>query len=246
MNSYRADLHIHTLLSPCGSLEMSPENILGAAAEKAIDIIGIADHNSTRQSVVIRKMAEKYGIFVLCGAEVCTKEEIHCLAFFENDSKLDEFQKYLDSNIIKIPNKPEKFGYQVVVDEEENIVYEEENLLIASLDKSIEEVELKVHSLGGIFIPAHINKTVNSIIGQLGFFPDDLNVDAVEISRHITKERFVNENPWSIGYTFTTSSDAHIPEDVGTAYSVFKMVNRSFTEIKKALKFEEGRLVETK
>ena len=24
----RADLHIHTVLSPCGDLEMSPENIL--------------------------------------------------------------------------------------------------------------------------------------------------------------------------------------------------------------------------
>lgn len=246
MNSYRADLHIHTLLSPCGSLEMSPDVILNVAAEKAIDIIGIADHNSTRQSVIIRKMAKKYGLFVLCGAEVCTKEEIHCLAFFEGDEELSDFQQYLDNHIIKIPNNPDKFGYQVVVDESENIIYEEENLLIASLDESIEDVEKKVHSLNGIFIPAHINKSVNSIISQLGFFPEDLAVDAIEISRHTTKEKFIKANSWSSKYTFTTSSDAHIPEDIGLVYSTFKMMKRSFDEIKKAFRGVDERGVEIK
>ena len=246
MNQYRADLHIHTLLSPCGSLEMSPAAILEAAAEKALDIIGIADHNSTRQSTIIRDMAKKYGIFVLCGAEINTKEEIHCLAFMEDDEKLAVFQNYLDEHLIKVPNNPEKMGYQVVVNEAEEIIYEEENLLIAAIDQDIEAAEKFVHSLGGIFIPAHINKAVNSLLGQLGFIPPDLKPDAVEISRHVTREKFLAENPFVKGFNITTASDAHIPGDVGKIASVFEIEKRSFAEIKMALHGENGRRVITK
>ena len=46
----RADLHIHTVLSPCGDLEMSPENILHFAQIQGLNMIGITDHNSTRQA----------------------------------------------------------------------------------------------------------------------------------------------------------------------------------------------------
>ena len=85
MNKYRADLHIHTVLSPCGNLEMSPANIIKKACEKGLDIIGITDHNSTRHCKLVSKLSELAGIFVLMGAEVTTREEVHCLTFFEND-----------------------------------------------------------------------------------------------------------------------------------------------------------------
>lgn len=121
----RADLHIHTVLSPCGDLEMSPLSILEAARKQKLDIIGITDHNSTRQSKIIRDAAKAFGIFVLTGAEVTTQEEAHCLAFFADDARLDVFQKYLDKHLPDFPNNPEKFGYQVVVDTQDRILYEE-------------------------------------------------------------------------------------------------------------------------
>jgi len=91
MEFFRADLHIHTVLSPCGDLEMSPGNIVSEAAFKGLDIIGITDHNTTRHCDLIARLGSEKGIFVMQGAEVTTKEEVHCLAFFENTDTLKKF-----------------------------------------------------------------------------------------------------------------------------------------------------------
>ncbi|WP_282125570.1 PHP domain-containing protein [Marinifilum flexuosum] len=244
MRKYRADLHTHTVLSPCGDLEMSPVNIVQKASERGIDILGITDHNSTLHAPLIKELAAKEGIMVLMGAEVTTKEEVHCLCFFEDEIKLSEFQKYLDQHLPKIPNDENKFGYQVVVNEKEEIVDEVECLLISGLSQSIEEIERKVHDLEGLFIPAHINKMMNSIISQLGFLPTDLNVDALELSHHITKEEFLKKNKYLSKYNFITSSDAHYIENIGNTWTNFFMEELSFCEVRKALRSEKGRKVE--
>ena len=140
MKEYRADLHIHTLLSPCGDLDMSPVNIISEALRKGLDIIGITDHNSTRQASVVGRLGEKQGILVMRGAEVTTKEEVHCLAFFEKDDTLEIFQEFLDDNIPDFTNNPLLFGDQVAVDENEVIVYTENRLLINATVISISEL----------------------------------------------------------------------------------------------------------
>lgn len=84
----RADLHIHTVLSPCGDLEMSPENILHFAQIQGLNMIGITDHNSTRQAPIIRDYGKTKGIFVLTGAEICSKEEVHALTFSKPTNSL--------------------------------------------------------------------------------------------------------------------------------------------------------------
>ena len=243
LKSFSADLHIHTLLSPCGDLEMSPINIVQAAQTKGIDILGITDHNSTKHCRLIRKLAKEEGIFVLGGAEVTSKEEVHCLAFFESDEILDEFQNYLEEHLPHIVNKPEAFGYQVVVDIDENIVEEIDTLLISALDVSIEDLEQKVHELNGIFIPAHVNKTKNSIISQLGFISPDLKYEALELSPHISKKEFIKQNSYLKDQSYIQSSDAHYIDDVGLVNTKFLIEKRSFEEIKLALKVEKGRKV---
>ncbi|MBN2598803.1 PHP domain-containing protein [Labilibaculum sp.] len=244
MKVFRADLHTHTVLSPCGDLEMSPVNIVRIAKERGVDILGITDHNSTLHAALIKQLAEKEGIMVMMGAEVTTKEEVHCLCFFETEHLLSDFQIYLDQHLPKIPNDTKYFGYQVVVNEEEEIVQEIDNLLISGLNQGINEVEQKVHELQGLFIPAHINKTQNSIISQLGFLPTDLKVDALEISMHTTKDEFLSKNKYLKGYTFIQSSDAHYIDNIGNVCSQFIMEDASFSEIRKALRGEEGRTVE--
>jgi 3',5'-nucleoside bisphosphate phosphatase len=241
MNSYRADLHIHTVLSPCGSLDMSPANIIQKAREKGLDIIGITDHNSTRHCKLISKLAATEGIFVLMGAEVTTREEVHCLSFFENDDQLSDFQAYLEAHLPPILNDTQKFGYQVVVDEDEQIIDEIEFLLISALDQSIDQVEQKVHSLGGIFVPAHIDRPSYSITSQLGFIPAGLNIDAIEISAtckaesvrpFITKQKDVK---------IIRNSDAHYVDQIGKVFTTFEMEHRSFAEVKLALHGMLGR-----
>ena len=238
----RADLHIHTVLSPCGDLEMSPAHILQTAQEKGLDIIGITDHNSTRQAALLQEYSQGSGIFVLAGAEVTTQEEAHCLAYFATKSQLNEFQAYLDAHLPPIQNKPEKFGYQVVADMEDHIIYEEPILLISALDQNIEAVQKKVKQLQGIFIPAHIDKPRFSILSQLGFIPPDLVFDALEISPHTDYETFLNSHPGLRGYSFIQSSDAHYPEDIGKAYVILETEELSFEAIRKSIQHSSCRI----
>ena len=245
MKTFKADLHIHTVLSPCGDLEMSPANIIRIAKSKHLDLIGITDHNSTRHCAVIKELGEREGIFVLCGVEVTTKEEAHCLAFFETTESLEAFQDYLDAHLPQVKNNPDLFGYQVAVDAEDNIVFEEERSLLSAIDQSIEKIEQKIHSLNGIFIPAHINKSKNSIISQLGFIPDDLIIDALELSKHIGKEEFISKNKYLKNKVFIRNSDAHLTELIGETTTLFIMEELNFEEIKKALHNIDNRKVIT-
>jgi len=231
------------VLSPCGDIEMSPENIVKKAKEKGLDIIGITDHNSTKNCKVLEEVAKDYDLIILKGAEVTSKEEVHCLAFFENEIELLEFQKFLDEHLPKIENDVNKFGYQVVVDREENIVEQINWLLISALDVSINQIEKKVHDLNGLFIPAHIDRARYSVLSQLGFVPTDVNYDALELSKFVEKSEFVKQNQYLADYCFIQSSDAHFIHDVGSITTAFHMNDKSFKEVALALKGIDGRKV---
>jgi len=243
MKSFRTDLHMHTVLSPCGDLEMSPARIVSLASKRGLDIIGITDHNSTKQCRLVWEMGRRLGLTVIPGCEMTSREEVHCLGFFEDFDALNEFQDFLDVHLTFIPNKPSLFGYQAVVDEYDYILEEQANYLGASLDVSVEEVEQKVHELSGIFIPAHIDRPRNSLYSQLGFFPPELQVEALQISK-FADEKAVREkfriNP---EITLVKFSDSHFPEDLGKTFTFFEMEEPTFAEIKMALKAEAGRSV---
>ena len=85
MKEFRVDLHLHTCLSPCGSLEMSPQRIVETALERGVDAIAVTDHNSTLQCPEIQALGEERGLMVFAGAEVTTREEAHCVALFADD-----------------------------------------------------------------------------------------------------------------------------------------------------------------
>lgn len=245
MPLFNADLHIHTVLSPCADLEMTPLNIVEKAKQCNIQIIGITDHNSTRNAKLVRELGKKEGILVLTGAEVTTKEEVHCLAFFEDDMQLDAFQHFLDKRIQKIPNPDGHFGYQPVVDEKEDIVEMVPYYLAAALDAGISEIQRKVVGLEGIFIPAHVDRSANGIFSQLGFIPPELNFDALGISPNGSikdvRKHYNVKNEISLFY----NSDAHFLSQIGTVFSTLSMEHCSFGEVKMALNQLNGRRVET-
>jgi len=243
MTEYSADLHIHTVLSPCGSLDMAPKTIVNKAKEKHLDIIGITDHNHTGHCRVVSEIASQHQLFVLCGAEVTTREDAHCLAFFPSFALLNNFQLLLDKTLRRVTNKPELFGHQVIVNREEEILQEIEPLLISATTLSVDELEAEVHRRGGLFIPAHVNRSAYSLTSQLGFVPPSINADALEISKHITKEQFRCDNPALNKFSLIRSSDAHFPEDIGAVNTRFSIKEPSFEEIRKALHREDGRAV---
>jgi len=243
MKKYRADLHIHTVLSPCGDLEMSPENILAAARSKNIDILGITDHNHTGNAWLIKEMAEEYQVLVLPGAEVTTREEVHCLAFFSSRESLVQFQHFLAGQIIRIPNRPEVLGYQVLVGRGEKVIDEIDYYLGSSVDASVEEVAEMVHSLGGIFVPAHIDRHKNSLYSQLGFIPYGLAFDALEVSWRTALENFLGTHPEVNGQRIIRSSDAHYLPDIGRITSVFLLEELTCDEVWMAFRGENGRKI---
>ncbi|NLA23610.1 MAG: PHP domain-containing protein [Bacteroidales bacterium] len=232
---FKADLHIHTILSPCGDLWMSPSEIVKKALSEELDIIGITDHNSTLNAEATAKIAEKHGIKVLLGAEISTVEEIHCLCFVESVELLKQMQEEIEKTIIKIPHDEERFGEQLIVDENENIVGDIDYLLISSTSMDINQVQEMVMKLDGIFIPAHVNRSANSLYSQLGFFPFDLNPHAIELSKIAKIDDFLSLHPEISKFPITTASDAHYIEDIGAAGIIIEAPDNSFQQIKNAL-----------
>ncbi len=241
MNIYSADLHIHTVLSPCGDLEMSPVKIVERAVRKGLDIIAITDHNHTGHARLTRELGERRGLWVVYGAEVTTREEVHCLAFFDTDDQLDRFQEYLDRYRPVMPNDVQLFGHQVIVDAEEQIITELKRSLYPAMNKGIDDLAEYVHAIGGLFVPAHVDRKMNGIYAQLGFLPAGLNIDAVEIFRQTGRKDAVRMYPELEPYQLLKSSDAHFIEDIGRCTSRLLMEQRSFAELGMALRGLEGR-----
>lgn len=233
MPFFNADLHIHTCLSPCGDLDMSPVNIVKTAKEKGLDIIAITDHNTTRNVQTCVEIGRDEGIFVIAGCEVNTQEEVHCLAYFENLEKLTEFQCYLDEYLPDVENDTDFFGYQVAVDRDDRITYEEQRALFMGIAQDVESVERKVHALGGIFVPAHIDRVKNSIFSQLGFIPFDLQYDALEISWHTTPKDFFEIHPELAKKKILRNSDAHYASDIGKVCNVLDMEELNWQSFKR-------------
>lgn len=226
-------MHIHSLLSPCGSLGMSPANIIAMALKKELDIIALSDHNSTLQCDLVHTMGAEAGITVLWAAECTSAEEVHCLVILPDRNAALQFQEWIDRQAIHIKNQPELFGYQVVIDREENIVCEVDHFLPAALKASIDELEAEAHMAGALFIPAHIDRPSFSISSQLGFIPENLCIDAVEVVGPIPE----------LLYPVIRNSDAHIPEHIGRRYTTFLLEEPAFDEIAMALRKEKGRQI---
>jgi hypothetical protein len=238
LRPFKADLHIHTCLSPCTELDMSPESILTAAKKKGLDIIGICDHNSSENSPGVFHAAKGFPIRVLPGLEVMSREEVHVLALFDN---LEAALRLQDDVYANLPgeNDEEAFGRQVVVNEREEVEGFSNRLLIGATTIPLEEVIRLIHSLAGLAIASHIDREAFSIIGQLGFIPKSLALDALEVSPRIPVEEALETYVYD--YPITCFSDAHYPDDIGTGYTTFLLEEASLVEIKKALKNEEGR-----
>jgi len=234
MKTFKTDLHNHTVLSPCGDLDMSPAKIIEQAKKMNIEIMGITDHNNTLHCALCYEMGKEAGIHIIPGVEVNSVEEVHALALFENLDATAQFQHFLDAHLPFRANDTEKFGFQVVVDRSENIIGEEENLLIGALDVDLEEIAKQVQQLNGIFIPAHINRSANGIINQLGFIPPTLPYHALEITGNETRKNMVANNPYLKNTCFIASSDAHYVHQIGRFTTEIKMPHFNFQELKNA------------
>jgi PHP family Zn ribbon phosphoesterase len=229
------DLHIHSTLSPCGSLEMSPINIIAKAKEVGLHVISITDHNMVENCLYANEIGKKLGITVLFGMELQTLEEIHLLAFFDTYNLALAFQEKIYCLLPDIQNDADYFGDQVVVNEENEIIRFEHRLLLNSAQISITDATAWIKNHGGVAIPSHIDSPTFSIISQLGYIPDDLPFDALEVRN---KEKATELLPLIMqkDIPFVSFSDAHYLVDIGKRRIELDLEEPNCIEISGALK----------
>lgn len=240
MKTYRAELHVHTVLSPCAQIEMIPPLIVREALELGIQLIAITDHNATKNIAAVQKAAASTDLTVLPGMELQTREEVHVLCLFDTLEQAQAFQKEVDLTLPEIPNQPDFFGEQFVVDETGDFIQSEDRLLITSTRLTLRQAWEKVDLLGGLFIPAHVNRKTFGLIENLGLVPEDIPILALEISRHTTPERAVVEFPQIRGYPLIQNGDVHgLDEFLGS--NEYRLEQPTIAELRLAIEGKENR-----
>ena len=209
------DFHIHSALSPCGDKDMTPNNIVNMASIIGLDAIAITDHNSIGNVRAAMKVGEQAGVKVVAGMEVETAEEIHILTLFNNIEAAEEVARVVYDALPDIENRPEIFGNQYYMDEEDNITHEEKKLLISPTTIQVEDLVTLVKSVGGLVLPAHVDRHSYSILTNLGFIPEELDIDGIEISKKVSDvDAYLNNRPDLGKYRYLRNSDAHYLTDI--------------------------------
>jgi PHP family Zn ribbon phosphoesterase len=216
---------------------MYPRNIVKAAKQKGLDILGICDHNSCENVPWVIRSAEKEALHVIGGMEITSSEEVHILALFDNHKQLFAMQKIVYDNLFG-PNNEKRFGEQVVVNDHDEVLDFNQRLLIGATELPLDDIVSTVHRLNGLAIASHIDREGFSLIAQLGFIPPGLPLDAVEVSNKAKIADFTG-----LAFPLITSSDAHKLDDIGRNLTQFFMEDVTLEEIKKSLLGKDGRKV---
>jgi PHP family Zn ribbon phosphoesterase len=242
LTRYRADLHVHTVLSPCAEVEMIPPLIVRQALAKEIGIIAITDHNASANVRAVQEAAAGTGLTVLPGMEVQTREEVHMLCLFDTLSQLEAWQQVVDGCLPPLKNNPAFFGEQFVVDKSGNYIRSEVRLLMVSAELSLDRAVATVDSLGGLAIPAHVDLPAFSLITNLSFVPPHLPIYALEISRHTDPSDAKSRNPMFRSYSLIQNGDVHWLNDF-LGSTEFSIACPTVAEIRLALQRRRKRAV---
>ena len=228
------DFHIHSALSPCGDEDMTPNNIVNMAKLCGLDAIAVSDHNSVKNAKAAIEAGKRIGLTVLPAMEVETEESVHILTLYPDMESAEEAAKEVYNALPDIKNRPEIFGRQLIMDADDNITGVEERLLISPTSLSVNSLFDMVKSVGGLFIPAHIDRHSYSILTALGFMPQDLDIKMVEISKNTTDlTAYLESRPELKKYRILRNSDAHYLDqlsekdaflDTDNAFNLFKGV----------------------
>jgi 3',5'-nucleoside bisphosphate phosphatase len=238
----RADLHVHTALSPCAADEMAPHAIVAAALERDLAMIAICDHNSAGNVRAVNEAAAGTALAVVCGIEITTAEEAHVVGLFPTASAANAAG---DEIRARLPETDEGytrfFGEQWLFAGDDTIHGEETRALAMATDLPVSNVVALIKRFGGLAIAAHIDRPHFGVVGQLGFFPYDAGFDAVELSRHAPPGSDTARAARDHRLPVLHSSDAHFLDDVGGVASRLLVRDATFAELVLALRSRDDR-----
>lgn len=219
---YNADLHVHTCLSPCAEMDMTPKRIVRAALNKRLGVIAVCDHNSCENVQYVQTAASGTQLLVVGGIEITSCEEVHVLGLFGRNEDLVAMQEFVYDHLAG-ENSERLYGYQAVVNEFDVVLGFNNRLLIGATDVPLEKVVARIRGLNGLAVAAHIDRESFSVLGQLGFIPDNVTFDAAELSDVCKTKSFAG-----LHLPLVAGSDAHSLKDIGRTSFRIKMTSHSW------------------
>lgn len=226
----KADFHIHSTVSPCADLSMSPKNIVKLAKRRGLSIIALTDHNSTRNCPSFFSLCHKNDLFCLGGAEVTTREECHVLCLFEDLRTIMDFGDYVEQHLPDVLNQPDVLGDQVYVNENEEVLGFVDRCLGNATTISFNDLCKHVRLNKGLVIPAHVDRFAFGLISQIGFIPSDSMIDALEVQHSKVNILQLQDHPYAI----VLGSDAHFLNQIGSVYNEIELSEFSLSSVKQA------------
>jgi 3',5'-nucleoside bisphosphate phosphatase len=226
-------LHIHSSLSACGEDILSPQLILKQAEKNNIDLIAITDHNTLIHSILINRLSKGSRVHTIFGVELTTKEEVHLLGYFPDEECSRKMESKIEEYLPTLENKPSFFGHQIIYDNHEKIVDIDHLLRQNALQIGLDDLVEFIHTIGGIAVPAHINRKYCGLINQIGFLDSQSNFDAVEVSKFYWKKENCKSGDLLEGFPVISGSDSHFLEDIGS----FFMETKNIREVKNVTNF---------
>ena len=204
------DLHVHSALSPCADAEMTPGNIVAMARLLDIDVVAITDHQTCANCAAAIHLSEQSGgPLVIPGIEVESQEEIHLVCLLPDLAAARKLEKIIRDHLPDIANRPDIFGEQIIYDESDQPAGTEKQLLLQACSLDSESIARLTAGLGGVCLPAHVDRDSYSILTVLGAIPPEFPAKTLEISLCADLNRLLSRYPALKQYSLIRSSDAH-------------------------------------
>ncbi|MBC7339592.1 MAG: PHP domain-containing protein [Firmicutes bacterium] len=243
LRRWRADLHVHTALSPCADDDMSPWRVVAAAQVAGLDLIAVTDHNSCRQVRAVVEVGKMADLAVLPGMEVQTREDVHLVCLFDTVEQAESWGEEVYEHLPARRNPEQTFGKQLLFDTCDHLMGKEERLLLTACDLGVEQVVARVTALGGVVVPAHVDRQAYGLVYTLGFFPPGLDLLAAEISGREAEDAVRARFPQLGDIRLYAASDAHRLEEIGLHPSLFYLREPTVAELGLAFRGVGGRRV---
>ncbi|MFB3880604.1 MAG: PHP-associated domain-containing protein [Armatimonadota bacterium] len=223
MPVWRADLHVHTVLSGCAEVEMIPPLIVERAREQGLTMIGIADHNSAGNAAAVMEAAGD-DVVIKPGLELETKETVHLVCLFDEVEAALELQQFVYQHLpATLPERKDPFGPRFLVNAAGERLAEEQRPLFAATDLSLGEAVEAARSRGSLVVASHVDRRAHGLLGVLGFVPPEVELDALEAG------------PGGLLSGRIASSDAHRLSDLGSRYTLLEAEGPSVAELRRCI-----------
>ncbi|MCD6155811.1 MAG: hypothetical protein J7J32_02035 [Candidatus Atribacteria bacterium] len=213
---------------------MLPHCIVLEALQKKLDIIAVTDHNACDNVNLTLELGQHFGLWVIPGIEVESKEEVHFLCFFPTIEFLTSFNKEIEANLPRIPIDEKIWGEEWIIDEDGRIKAKKEYLLTHSTRLSAEELIALARKYQGFVIPSHVDRTSYSVLANLGFIPQKWKIKTVEISTWERAET-IRKTASLEKYSLVSFSDAHSLSEIGRTFTLLETKRRDWKSLLQAL-----------